>query len=358
MNATGHFEEDDLALYAMHLLAEPEASAVARYVSESAEARRMLAEVQARLGTYAEASVELEAAPEGSLGRLMGRIERERKVTVMPEARPETADVPASRGGRVLPWIGWAIAAVMAIAAGKLYKDRTDLHQTLSAQSGAAAQTSASAADATRERDALEAKLAEETRRLEALQAEATGAKSEAADLRAATAAQSAKLSQETARATEQTQAAANAARERDTLQATITAQANQVAQLTSERARAEKVLEALNDRTALRVTLTQPKSAAAPTGRATYVASRGTLVFLASNLAPLEANKVYELWLLPADGSSPVPAGTFVPDARGNATIVNAQLAGAVAAKGFAVTKENEGGALTPTMPLLLAGL
>ena len=183
-------------------------------------------------------------------------------------------------------------------------------------------------------------------------------ARSEASDLRAATAAQGTKLSQETARATEQTQAAAIAARERDTLQATIAAQANQVAQLTSERARAEKVLEALNDRTALRVTLTEPKSAAAPTGRATYVASRGTLVFLASNLAPLESNKVYQLWLLPADGSSPVPAGTFVPDARGNATIVNAQLPRAVAAKGFAVTKENEGGAQTPTMPLLLAGL
>jgi hypothetical protein len=29
MNSTGHFEEDDLALYAMYLLAEPEASAVA-----------------------------------------------------------------------------------------------------------------------------------------------------------------------------------------------------------------------------------------------------------------------------------------------------------------------------------------
>ena len=39
MNANGHFEEDDLALYAMHLLAQPEASAIAQRLAESEEAR-------------------------------------------------------------------------------------------------------------------------------------------------------------------------------------------------------------------------------------------------------------------------------------------------------------------------------
>jgi len=119
----------------------------------------------------------------------------------------------------------------------------------------------------------------------------------------------------------------------------------------------ARQVLDTLTDKTALRVTLTKPKTKAAPVARATYVASRGTLVFLASNLAPLSANKVYQLWLMPADQSKPVPAGTFVPDARGNASIVNTQFLQPVAAKGFSVTIEKEGGSPVPTLPLILAG-
>ena len=104
-------------------------------------------------------------------------------------------------------------------------------------------------------------------------------------------------------------------------------------------------------------MTLTQPKGKPEPTGRATYVASRGTLVFQGNNLAPLAANKVYELWLLPADGGAPIAAGTFSPDSRGNANLVTPKLAGAVAAKAFAITVENEGGATTPTLPILLLG-
>jgi len=107
-----------------------------------------------------------------------------------------------------------------------------------------------------------------------------------------------------------------------------------------------------------LRVTLTRPKSSAAPTGRATYVASRGTLVFLANNLAPLKSNKVYQLWLMPADGSKPVPIGTFAPDARGAATVVTAHFPRSVSAKGFSVTIEKEGGSQTPTLPIVLASV
>jgi anti-sigma-K factor RskA len=79
--------------------------------------------------------------------------------------------------------------------------------------------------------------------------------------------------------------------------------------------------------------------------------------VLLAGNLNPLPPRKIYELWLLPASGKQPIPAGTFKPDAHGAATLVLSQFAGGVAAKGFAVTIENEPGSIVPTMPIILSG-
>ncbi len=365
MNATGHFEEDDLALYAMHLLTEQEASAVARRLAESEGVRVELAKVQARLAAYAESAVELRAVPEGSLDRLMSRIGQEKKVIPMPVAVPaKLSEQRPRRSAGLMPWMGWAVAAGMTVAAGKLYEDRVALHRMLTAQTGQVVHMSADAVDVSRDRNELTASLAERTKELETLRTEAAKARGEAADLRAAAGGQEAKLDDQTAKLSEQTTRAGNeagraasAAKERDELRGTVAAQANQVAQLSTDAAKARLVLDTLNDPTALRVTLTKPKTAAVPTGRATYLASRGALVFLANNLAPLKANKVYELWILPADGSKPVPAGTFVPDARGNASVVSGQFARSVEAKVFAVTVENVGGSQTPTLPILLAG-
>ena len=153
----------------------------------------------------------------------------------------------------------------------------------------------------------------------------------------------------------EQARSAA-AEQERARLQGTLAAQADQLAALQSTTSNAE-VIATLTDPAALRVVLTTPKSKPAPVGRAAYVAGKGSLVFLANNLQPLQPNKVYELWLLPADGNNPVPAGTFVPDARGDAHVVYAHFPRSVPAKGFAITIENSGGATTPTMPLILVG-
>ena len=273
--------------------------------------------------------------------------------------------VPEDRRTRgLLPWVGWAVAATIAVGAGKLYLDRSALNRRLAEESGQVAKLSTGATEVSREREALTSSLAERTRELEELRSQAATAKGEATGLRAKTAGQAARLDEEIARLKEQTARAesqavlaAEAARERDALRGTLAAQASQLSQLSSDVEKARQVREALDDPTALRVTLTAPKTTPVPSGRATYVANKGTLVFLASNLAPLEGNKVYELWLLPANGSSPVPAGTFKPDARGNASVVSVQMPNAQAAKGFAVTIENAGGAQTPTMPILLLG-
>ena len=78
----------------------------------------------------------------------------------------------------------------------------------------------------------------------------------------------------------------------------------------------------------------------------------------MASNLNPLRSNKTYELWLMPADGSDPIPAGIFAPDSVGNANVIDAHFAHAAAAKGFTVTLENAGGSQIPTLPIILARL
>ncbi len=153
--------------------------------------------------------------------------------------------------------------------------------------------------------------------------------------------------------------------RDRDQLQKTVDGQSAelrsataQMAALSVDAAKARAIMDALTDPKAMRVTLnTTPAAKAPPQGRATYLADRGTLVFIANNLEPLPLEKVYELWLIPADGTAPVPAGTFHPDGRGNASIVAPDLAKGVQAKAFGVTVEAEGGAKTPTLPIILVG-
>jgi anti-sigma-K factor RskA len=81
------------------------------------------------------------------------------------------------------------------------------------------------------------------------------------------------------------------------------------------------------------------------PRGKAIYQRRNRNLIFLASNLPPLPAEKIYELWLFPANGGPPIAAGLFRPDLRGNATVVNPPLPEGVEAKTFAVTLEPESG-------------
>ncbi len=144
---------------------------------------------------------------------------------------------------------------------------------------------------------------------------------------------------------------------ERDSLRAALASQSTQDAALQSEAAHARRIVEALTDARAVRVTLSAPKAPEVPSARATYLQQTGTLLLLASHLAPLGSEKVYELWLIPADGSSPVAAGTFAPDTHGNASLLVPSLHGAVLAKAFGITVEHAGGSATPTMPILLAG-
>lgn len=126
---------------------------------------------------------------------------------------------------------------------------------------------------------------------------------------------------------------------------------------LQASRSRAERVAELMTSPAARKVVLSAPKTPPAPTGRAVYLADRGELIFQGSNLAAIPSDKTYELWVIPANGSAPVPAGLFRPDAAGNGSVVMPEIPAGVEAKAFGVTLENAAGSKTPTAPILLVG-
>ena len=120
---------------------------------------------------------------------------------------------------------------------------------------------------------------------------------------------------------------------------------------------KAEAILQTLTAPEAVRYTLVSTNAAPQPQGRAIYLRKRSALVFVANNLSPVQPGRTYELWLLPENGSKPIPAGTFKPDEKGNADVLLPTLPSEVAAKGFAITIENDGGSETPTMPIVMSG-
>lgn len=134
----------------------------------------------------------------------------------------------------------------------------------------------------------------------------------------------------------------------------------DEAAQLSAQKAQsalAQKVLDTLTAPAAQHIVLTAAHAHPEPTARAVYLASRGSLILQASNLAPVPQDKTYELWIIPANGKAPVPAGLFRPDATGNASLVLPVLPAGVQAKAFGVTVEKASGSDTPTLPIVLSG-
>ncbi|HEY6923342.1 MAG TPA: anti-sigma factor [Steroidobacteraceae bacterium] len=130
--------------------------------------------------------------------------------------------------------------------------------------------------------------------------------------------------------------------RENTVLKDSVNTLAQMMGQQTVELANARRVVETLTAPESQTVTLVAAKTPPQPQGKAFYLRNKNSLVFVASNLAPLPPDKIYELWLFPQNGGAPIAAGLFKPDARGNATVVNPPgLPAGVEAKAFAVTLE-----------------
>lgn len=126
--------------------------------------------------------------------------------------------------------------------------------------------------------------------------------------------------------------------------------------QQAAEASRARAVLEVLTAPDTLKVTLVSGAARPVPQGKAFYNPAKG-LVFYAANLPALPSNKAYELWLVPSAGS-PIDAGVFSADPRGNGEVVLPALPAGVTAKAFAVTIEPAGGSSAPTGAKVLVGI
>jgi anti-sigma-K factor RskA len=118
----------------------------------------------------------------------------------------------------------------------------------------------------------------------------------------------------------------------------------------------AQEVMQMMNDSSLPRMTLVSAKTQPQPQLKTIYQPQKGHILLMANNLPQLPDDKVYELWLVPASGGSPMPAGTFSPDQKGSAMMLHAMGDGGIQAKAFAVTIEPRGGSRTPTMPIQFA--
>lgn len=133
--------------------------------------------------------------------------------------------------------------------------------------------------------------------------------------------------------------------RQNSTLQQDVASLRAQFTDQGSKLEQANEVVATLLDPEAQKIELVAVGNKPQPRGKAIYQRRNRTLIFFASNLPALPAEKIYELWLFPANGGAPIAAGTFKPDARGSATVVNPPLPEGVEAKNFVVTLEPESG-------------
>lgn len=123
-----------------------------------------------------------------------------------------------------------------------------------------------------------------------------------------------------------------------------------------AQAAQARAVFEVLTAPDTVKVSLVPGGGRPLPQGRALYDAGKGRLLFYAANLSPLPANRTYELWLIPSEGS-PINAGVFQPDPKGNGQVLLPPLEPGVKPKAFAVTVEPAGGVPKPTGSMVMVG-
>ena len=146
-----------------------------------------------------------------------------------------------------------------------------------------------------------------------------------------------------------------NSRRELRHMRAQVDQMQAELEQKNKELADAKMVRDLLHAPDAKQMVLVTRKTPAQPQMKMIYSPQKGCLLLMASNTPVLPEDKIYELWLLPADGSTPMAAGWFKPDGKGNGMIFHKLKTAGIDAKGFAVTVEPSGGSQTPTSPIVM---
>jgi len=139
-------------------------------------------------------------------------------------------------------------------------------------------------------------------------------------------------------------------------LERQVAALRGETTQLSGEFLRTQLVTNILNSHTAQRLTLSQPQAVSRPTAQILYDKTHAALIFLASHLDPIPANRTYMLWLVPVNGTQPVRIAHFRPDTEGNASIAMPPLSAGVDARTFGVTIEESQDSTIPTLPFVLS--
>lgn len=128
-------------------------------------------------------------------------------------------------------------------------------------------------------------------------------------------------------------------------------------AQMRVQLQHADQIVAVLTSPETQHVVLTETREPLHPVGDVSWLPSAGALVFVAAGLREPPAAKTYELWLIPAGGKAPIPAGLFRPDADHGATVVLPPLPAQTTAKRWLVTVEPASGSETPSLPIVLQG-
>ena len=293
-----HPNPEDLVLYAMQLLNTAEATTVAHHIEACADCRAELARIHGDLAAYA-LTVDAHQPPASSRERLLKQVAREKKIVPIAQSQtqaqtqPQVQTPPPAQPATPPPLAAFGRGSSRMTA--QTQKPRTPVPLFGYAGWAVAAALAVAATFLIRDRQAL---------------------------------------------------------------RNVVATQSNQVDRLRAAALSAHQLMDALTDPRAVRVTLSaKPQPKGLPVGGVTYNPDKGSLVFIASNLTPLRLYKTYELWLIPSDGSAPIPAGTFHPDDGGNASVIMPDLPKGIPARAYGVTVEDEGGSQTPTLPIIMAG-
>ncbi len=330
MTIGNHIPEDDLVLFALQLLPEDRMRQAKLHAESCDLCRGEIAKLQGDLASYSMIS-DIVAPPPEARERVLRQVAKEPKPVLPPEPAPVAV---VDRGDRLEDM---DLAARQGLPTRTDRQDRTDRGD----------RNSAEPVFATRQRRSLHVEAAEE---------EEKGSRSSRPRRAPWVLAWTG-----WAVAAGCSFVAGLQYHQRQQMQGSMTAQQAQLDDAAKRSAHAQDALATLTATNAMQVSLhsTADVKPGTPTAAAlaAYLADKGALVFVATHMDPAPAGKTYELWLLPADGRNPMPAGTFKPDAQGSASVVMPQLPRGIPAKGFGVTIENEGGSDTPTLPIVLAG-